>query len=295
MAATGPTPPVPGDALGAADVLRATSLIKTGAVYDLDCGRWPGMPLWHGHPPFQVLAYRTPHGIEIEGDQTWLGSNEVGYRWHSDLVMGTVHSGTHIDALCHVTCGRDNHWYGGVSANAHTGDFGPLRNDAMSMPSLVGRGVLIDVAGSRGVEALPAHEPIGADELRRALERQGTTLEKGDVVLVRTGYLAHWPDPDGIAAHADAGINLEAAEFLLGAGCAAIGGDTESLECLPSNADGDPLPVHRVVLIEHGVYILEMVYCEELARDRVYEFCFVCLPLKIRYATGSMVRPIALV
>jgi kynurenine formamidase len=38
-----------------------------------------------------------------------------------------------------------------------------------------------------------------------------------------------------------------------------------------------------------------MVDREELAHDRAYEFCFVCLPLAIRDATGSMVRPVALV
>ena len=64
---------------------------------------------------------------------------------------------------------------------------------------------------------------------------------------------------------------------------------------LPSTVDGNPHPVHIELLIERGIYIIEMVNCEELARDRVYEFCFVCLPLSITGATGSMVRPVALV
>ena len=90
-------------------------------------------------------------------------------------------------------------------------------------------------------------------------------------------------------------MNLEGAEFLLSQGMVALGGDTEAVESLPSDDEDDPQPVHRRVLIESGVYIIEMIDCEELARDRAYEFCFICLASKIKYATGSMVRPVAIV
>ena len=285
----------PATSMTSQDLRRAVSRIQSGKSYDLDCGRWPGMPLFAGHPQFQVLNYRTPRGLSNQGDQTWLGSNEVNFGWHSDLVMGTVHTGTHIDALSHVTCGHDSHWFGGMASAEHSGDFGPLRDDAAEIPSIITRGVLIDVAGHRGVDALDAHAEIGREDLEQALEAQGSEVRKGDVVLVRTGYLSAWPDPVVMAAHFQAGINVPAAEYLAEKGAIAVGGDTESLECLPSRVDGDPHPVHIALLIERGVFILEMVYLEELARDSVYEFCFICLPLKIRGATGSMVRPIALV
>ncbi len=48
-----------------------------------------------------------------------------------------------------------------------------------------------------------------------------------------------------------------------------------------------------MLLVEHGIHILENVYLEQLAADRVREFLFVCLPLKFVGATGSPVRPIA--
>jgi kynurenine formamidase len=53
--------------------------------------------------------------------------------------------------------------------------------------------------------------------------------------------------------------------------------------------------VHTLLLIEKGIYIMESLYLEELARDGVYEFLFVALPIKIRGATGSMIDPIAVV
>jgi kynurenine formamidase len=54
------------------------------------------------------------------------------------------------------------------------------------------------------------------------------------------------------------------------------------------------MPVHVHLLVESGIHIIEALNLEELARDRVYEFVFVAAPLKIRGATGSPIRPLAL-
>jgi kynurenine formamidase len=290
----GDAPAVPARERTAEDVRGALALVKRGRVYDLDCGRFPGMPMFSAHPPFQVLTYRSPRGIENQGDQGWLEPNQVNFHWHSEMVMGTVHSGTHIDAFSHITCGEDDAWFGGGSSDRDLGDFGPLRGDATEIPSLIARGVLIDVAGFRGVDALPAHEAIGPDELRKVLVHHGLELRSGDVAIVRTGYLGGWPDADFITAHEQAGIDRDAALWLADQGVVAVGGDTESLEVLPSTVPGNPHPVHIVLLRERGIFIIEMIDCEQLARDGVHEFCFVCLPLSIRGATGSMVRPVAI-
>jgi kynurenine formamidase len=285
-------PPI--ETLTPRDVVAAAALIRDGRVYDLDCGRWHGMPVWAEHAPMQVLSYRTARGLAVQGDQSWLEDNRVNFGWNSELVSGSMHTGTHIDALSHVTCGEDSHWFGGARAADAMGDFGPLSHDAAAMPPIVTRGVLIDVAGARGVDALPAAAPITASDLEAALAAQGTELRPGDAVLVRTGYLSAWPDPERMARHAGAGITLDAAEYVADAGAVAIGADNESLEQEPSAIAGNPLPVHVALLVERGIYILELVLLEELARDRVHEFAFVCLPLKVRGATGSMVRPVAI-
>lgn len=293
MKPTSATTP-PATNLSSADVRGALALVTEGRVFNLDCERFTGMPLFAAHPPFQVLTYRTPRGLDNQRDQEWLRDDEVNFRWHSEIVMGTVHSGTHIDALAHITCGQDHGWFGGGTSDRDLGDFGPLRDDATEIPALITRGVLFDVAGARGVDALPAHEAIGAAELREVSRRQGVKLSPGDVALVRTGYLSGWPDPEFIAGHEQAGIDRDAALWLAEQGVVAVGGDTESLEVLPSTVPHNPHPVHIALLRERGIFIIEMVNCEELGRDRVHEFCFVCLPLAIRGATGSMVRPVAL-
>jgi len=65
----------------------------------------------------------------------------------------------------------------------------------------------------------------------------------------------------------------------------------------PGVVDADlkvTLPVHVILLVHFGIYIIENLFLEDLARDQCYEFTFVCLPLKLRGATGSPVRPIAI-
>lgn len=283
----------PAARLAPGEVLAALALVRTGVVYSLETTRWHGMPLFDGHPPFQVLNYRTPAGIRNEADQTWLEPNDVGFAWHAEYMAGTSHTGTHIDALCHVTCGDDNAWFGGYTCADYLGDHGPLHADATEIPPLLTRGVLLDVAGARGVGALPAGDPIGGEELSEVAARQGVELRQGDVVLVRTGYGGVYGDVEAMAEHRAAGIDLSGANFLAEAGAVAVGGDTESLENLPSSTPGNPHPVHLALMAERGIYILEMLDLDEIARDRLYEFLFICLPLRIRGATGSMVRPVA--
>ena len=54
------------------------------------------------------------------------------------------------------------------------------------------------------------------------------------------------------------------------------------------------LPAHVLLLVRAGIPIIENLNLEELAAAKVHEFAFVCLPLKMRGATGSPVRPIAI-
>ena len=160
--------------------------------------------------------------------------------------------------------------------------------------------MLYDVPGPprRRVAARPASRwaPTSCAAIERA---HGVAAGAGDVALVRTGYLAHWPDPEALAAHRGAGPDLSAARLLGRARVSlATGSDTETFEVQPAPDRGtpaNPQPVHTLLLIERGIYILESLDLEELARAGVREFLFVALPLAIRGATGSMVDPVAIV
>ncbi|MDH3500324.1 MAG: cyclase family protein [Acidimicrobiia bacterium] len=279
-------------------VVAAAQYVQQGKVYSLAASRFPGMPLFPGHPPFQVLNYRTPPGIRAEGAQPWGPPNEVGLGYMAEYVMATSHSGTHVDALGHMTIGDDNHWYGGGNTAEHLTDHGPKVGDAEKLPPFFTRGVLLDPPTYRGIDALAAGEPVDAAELEAVAQAQGVEVRPWDVVLIRTGYLKYWPDAEAMAAHKTAGPDLSAAEWLLERGVVATGTDTETYEVQPAPDRGSPAnpqPVHTKLLIENGIYLMESVYLEDIAQDRVYEFLFVMLPVKIRGATGSMVDPVAVI
>lgn len=281
----------------AQQVVKAAGMIRTGTVVSLASARFPGMPLFPGHPPFQVLNYRTPRGIRVSGAQPWGPVNDAGLGYMAEYLLASSHSGAHVDALAHMTVGEDMHWYGGGRPDEHLSDFGPTVGDASHMPPFFTRGVLVDVAGHRGVDVLDAGEPVGVDEVRQTLSDEGVDVGPWDVVLFRTGYLGLWPDAEKLAAHRSPGPDISVARWLLERGVVAAGSDTETFEVQPAprlGPEGNPQPVHTALLIENGVYILEGVDTEELARRKVYEFCFVALPLKIRGATGSMVDPVAI-
>lgn len=272
--------------------LDALRLPQRGRAYDLSSGWWPSMPLAEGHPPFQVLTYRSPAGQRNQGDVSFLQDNPHNFGWVSELLMCTMHTGTHIDALAHTTFGPDSAWHGGHSSDTELGDFGPLNNDASQLPPIVRRGVCLDIPGALGVEQLGAAQPVGVRELTLACERQGCAPGEGDVALIRTGTMRHWPDearmPEG------AGLSLEGALWLADRGVCAVGGDTPVLEVQPSGIDGHPQPVHHALIFERGIPIIEWVFQEELAADTVSQFLFVCLPLTVKGATGSLVRPLAI-
>ena len=282
----------------AADVVRAAGLVREGRMISLAAVRYPGMPLFPGHPPFQVLNYRTPRGIRVTGARPWGPVNEAGLGYMAEYVMATSHSGAHMDALAHMTVDDDMHWYGGGNADEHLTDFGPTYLDASTMPPFFTRGVLLDAAGFRGVPCLPKGSPIDAAELEAICAAEGVTVEPGDVVVIRTGYMGLWPDSEAMAAHKTPGPDISAARWLLERAVVATGTDTETYEVQPApdpGPTGNPQPVHTLLLIQNAIYLMESLDLEALARERIHEFLFVALPLKIRGATGSMVDPVAVV
>ena len=230
------------------------------------------------------------------GRQPWGPINDANLGYMAEYLMCTSHSGAHIDALAHMTVGEDRHWYGGATADVNLTDHGPNFGDAAAMPPMFTRGVLIDAPTYRGVPHLSAGEPIDAAEMEDICKAQGVEVRQWDVVVIRTGYMSLWPDAERMMANKTAGPDISAARWLLERGIVATGTDTETYEVQPApdpGPTGNPQPVHTLLLIDHGIYLMESLDLEELAREKVYEFAFIALPLKIRGATASMVDPVA--
>jgi kynurenine formamidase len=273
-----------------ADVLRR---IAGGRVYDLSVEYFVGMPSWHGlgDPRYQYWLTHTPRGTTVDdplrvGDA---GNRHVSYT--GDAVSFYTHMGTHIDALNHF--GLDGRIWNGFEADEHLGDRGWKKAGAETIPPIVARGVLIDVARAKARDMLEPAYRITADDLREALRRQGIALQRGDVVLIRTGRM-QWLEDEHAYEEQAPGLTLDAARFLVEEGGAmSIGADNLSFEAFPSDQAGNYVPVHTYLLAERGVTLMEVVNLEALARDGVHEFAFIGASLKFRGASAAPMRPLA--
>jgi len=305
----------PNDEVGAlnemtdATRLAALRLATRGKVYDLGVAYDRTSYKWPGHSPGEILSFRTPEGVKRQRDLPALvNDNADGLAWHSSALFISDNVATQIDGLGHITSGADNHWYNGFQEKDWGGNFGIRKADATTIPPIVARGVLLDIAGLRGVDALPAHYQITVADLRQALARQKTELRPGDVVFIRTGTLRHWgengSDHARLAAHDSAGITLETARWLVEEnGAMMLGSDTSGLEYGPTEADAKTYrekyrsfnPVHQYLLVEQGIHIGEFHFLEELAAESVWEFCYVASTNKIKGSVaGFTLRPLAL-
>jgi kynurenine formamidase len=289
--------------------LAALRLADRGKVYDLGVLYDRTSYKWPGHSPGEIISFRTPEGVKRQGDlPDIVKNNDSKTAWHSAALFINDNVATQIDGLGHATEGDDNHWYNGFTEKDWGGNWGLRKADASKIPPIIARGVLIDVAGSKGLDALPSNYPITAADLEQALQKQKTQLKPGDVVLIRTGTLRYWgetgSDHAKIAAHDSAGVTVETAKWLVEQnGAIMICSDTSGVEYQPSPEDAKAfrdkyrsfMPLHNYLLIEQGIHTGEFHYLEDLARDRVYEFCYVACTNKIKgTAAGFTLRPIAI-
>jgi len=275
-------------------ILAAMRDVKTGKVYDLGVRVDRTSYKWPGHSPTEIMSFRSPVGLKTGKDLSLFASHPGGVAFHSCALFISDNLGTQIDGLAHITSGSDNHWYNGFRESDHGTDFGVRKADADSIPPIIARAILIDVAGARKVDSLPPHFGIGSKELQAALAAQKMDVTPGDIVLIRTGTLRYWgetgSDHAKIAAADSAGLTLEGAKWLVEQkGAVAIGADTSGLE-----VDGD-IKVHEYLLVEQGVHILEFHNLEDLARDKAYRFTYMAMTNRLKgTVAGTALRPVAI-
>lgn len=284
-----------------AQTAASLAAVKKGRVYDLGVRVDRSSYKWPGHSPTEVMSFRSPEGVKTGKDIAGFVNHPKQMAFHSAALFISDNVGTQIDGLGHITKGADNHWYNGFKENPDAGDFGLRKADADTIPPVIGRAVLIDVATWKGVDALPANFPIGPNELQAALAKQGEDVKPGDIVLIRTGTLRYWgetgADHAKIAAHDSAGLTLAGAKWLVeDKGAVFIGSDTSGLEVGSDPAlNGEVNPVHGYLLVDQGVHIGEFHFLEDLAKNRVYRFTYIGVTNRVKgAAAGFAMRPLAL-
>ncbi|WP_103381330.1 cyclase family protein [Pseudonocardia dioxanivorans] len=250
-----------------------------------------------GHPLHSTVpALPTQPGfrsalLQRHGDRTFDGGLSAA---NEMIVMGT-HVGTHVDAFCHIS--HDGRLHGGVDA-AEEQRGGSFRSGSVDrLVPFVCRGVLLDVAGQHARGRLTGGYAVTADDLA-AVERAGATcVTAGDVVCVRTGWGRNYGDASAYLGTSTGcpGLAESAARWLAERDVRAVGTDTLQFDAVPAGGIPTGMPCHRVLLVERQISILENLLLEEIARRGVTEFVFVAAPLRLVGATGSPLRPFALV
>jgi kynurenine formamidase len=275
----------PQDERGAANrltrerVRAAAGLVREGRLYELGQRighRTPTPP--HRNPPAHFMD-------RVGGDYVVDGRRISGFQYSDDSLLVALHTGTHVDSLAHVWDG--DRLYNGFSPETITSKSGATRCGIDKLGPIIGRGVLLDVG------PLDAHAPVNGGMLERCAEKEGVEVGEGDVVLVRTGWWAEAHDDPERYFSSEPGVDLDGARWLAERRVAATGSDNYAYEMLP--VEGEPFPVHRFLLWDCGIPLIEGLLLDELAADGVFEFLFAAIPLPVVGGTGSPVAPIAIV
>jgi kynurenine formamidase len=267
--------------IGPEEVLTATKMVRSGRVYDLGLDLNSSVPQGPSGE-FDPFRFRWVHLPEAD--------REGQFQYAAESVGGTPHIGTHIDGLMHATSGTT--MFGGCDFTEVVSPSGFTRDGIESVPPIVTRAVVLDIAARAG-DPLPDGYEVRIGDIEGAARDQNVQFRSGDAVLVRTGKIRQYGVDNDAYQASQPGVGAAAAIWLFEHGMAVLGTDTTGTEPLPFKDPGRT--THQAMLVERGVHLIENLNLEELGRDKVSEAMFVCLPLRLTGASGSWVRPIALV
>ena len=280
-------------------VMESIALVKTGKIYELGQVYERGMPLY-GKRTYSLFIPSSPTGGPV-------GNND--FVFHDELLVAEIGQvGTQFDGLGHV--GRrlrmadgttQDVFYNGFTAAEMRGDIlteqGPYGLDKLGVEQVrpfITRGLLIDIAGYKGVASLDHAYEVTVADVRGALKKQGMAesgIRPGDALLFRYGWSIHWKDPAKYNREPP-GIGMEVAEWIVAKQPSMIGSDqwmTEVDQNPSAAADKAVGPVHLRLITEEGIMNLENMVFDALVEDEVYEFLFVFTPIRFKGATGSPV------
>ncbi len=203
------------------------------------------------------------------------------------------HTGTHLDAFGHT--GLNGRVYGHEEPifDHQSWSFGLGIGGINETPPIITRGVLLDVARMKGRDVLADDYEITADDLQECVKSEGISVPPRATILVRTGWMRYWPDPVKYGwPESMPGVGDSACQWIVEHEARYAGSDTGAFGVVKKSvAIGES---HPILQNGHGIQIMESLNFEELSADRVFEFTFICLPLKIRGGTASPIRPVAI-
>lgn len=191
---------------------------------------------------------------------TVLWTKRETYGFEAEAIFMVTHTGTHVDAPYHF-------------------DPKGIKVDEVSLERLVGEGLILDMT-HKG-----AKEYITSSDIKLAESKQGVEVKEGHIVIIRTGWDSNLGKDEYLTSYP--GVSRDGAEYLLRRRISALGVDTPN----PDHPDDPSFPVHNV-LLPNGILIIENL--TNLGSLNKYRFTFVGVPLRIKGASGSPIRAIAI-
>jgi hypothetical protein len=290
----------PGDQAGASNwitpekVLEAARLVKTGKIYEIGQVYEKSMPMF-GQRTYALLSpggptYTLPGSNRIVANDEFLCA-EIGQ-------VGTQFDGPgHIGMKVTMADGSvEDVYYNGFTGAEMYSPYGLRKLGIENVKPMLTRGILVDLAGYKGLPNLPARYEVTLADVRGALARQGLSegdIRPGDALLFRYGWSRFWTEPAKYNTE-QPGIGLEVARWVVGRKASMVGSDQGGTEVQPNPDPNLVFPVHQELVMKNGIFNIENLTLEELARDAAYEFLFVFTPVRFKGATGSPGRPLAI-
>ncbi len=276
------------DRIGAANYLSAektaaaAALVTQGETFALGMVTGPDTAAY-GPREYDVTILQLSDGTGVP-----LGENKA--TGNDDLVRTFVGVGSQIDGLGHM--GIDHYYYNKVHASEFVTTRGLQAYSTHTIPPMATRGILLDMTDVFGQSPVADGTAINREEIDRAAEAAGVTIEEGDVVIFHTGKMAA-TDPSELYQTAP-GLGVEGAGYLASLGVVAVGADTWGLEVIPFEEAARPFEVHQTLLARHGVYILENMVTKPLAEDGAGEFFFVLGVPRMEGTVQAIINPVAI-
>jgi len=270
-----------------AKVLSAVGLVRRGVVFDLAHVLHADIPAFPGRTFRQYLTTNYHHINRRRPDAGPEGWGRNNVNWIVEQVTATQQMGTHMDALNHLQDG--DRTYNGYRLADIAEDHGTNRLGVDTLPQIVTRGVLIDVAARRGVERLEPGDVIGLSDVA------GVDVRPGDAVFFHTGWGALWGSDNVRYGEGEPGPGMAVAGWLVEHGVALTGCDTWSYGPVPAEDPAEPFVVPQTLNTRHGVVVVENLRLAEIAAAGLTEFLLVISHAKLRGATGAWVAPLAIV
>jgi kynurenine formamidase len=275
-----------------ATIVAAARLVRQGKVFDLGRVLDSTVPHFPGRFWQQTLVSNAHlnNPARPEGTEGGWGRNQVN--WLIELATGTFQIGTQLDGLNHLQIG--DRLYNGHRARDIVEDWGTNKLGIETVPPIITRGVLVDVARHRGVARMSAGDIVGVDELELILRSQETPVGPGDAVIFHTGWGSLWENHDAFNA-GEPGIGMAVANWLVEHHVAVTGADTWSYGAVPSEDPERPFLVPQTLNVRFGLFIMENLATEVIAQAGLTEFLFCLTHHKTRGSTGAVIAPAAVI